>query len=191
MRPTWAWTYTRTRSPWPSPNRGVGTRSITVRSPTRRKKVAKLLATLGEAYGGQMLLFCYEAGPCGYVLYRQLIASGHDCQVVAPSKIPRAPGERIKTDRRDALKLARLLRNGDLTAVWVPEQERMRDCDLSRARDDLKGQERQARQPLNAFLLRHGYHWTGGKTRWTAAHENWLAELTWTTPGSRSSCRTI
>jgi transposase len=141
------------------------------------KKIAKLVEKLSEAYGGEALLFCYEAGPCGYVLYRQLLASGHDCQVVAPSKIPRASGERIKTDRRDALKLARLLRNGDLTAVWVPDQEQERMRDLSRARDDLKGQERQARQQLNAFLLRHGYHWPSGRKRWTTAHANWLAEL--------------
>ena len=73
------------------------------------KKVEKLIAKLSEAYDGGLLLFCYEAGPCGYGLYRQLIASGHDCAVVAPSKIPKAAGERIKTDRRDALKLARLI----------------------------------------------------------------------------------
>jgi transposase len=81
----------------------------------KAKSVAKLLAELSEAYGGGLLLFCYEAGPCGYVLYRQVLACGHDCQVVAPSRIPKAPGERVKTDRRDALKLARLLRSGDLT----------------------------------------------------------------------------
>ena len=141
------------------------------------KKVAKLIAKLSEAYDGGLLLFCYEAGPCGYVLYRQLIASGHDCQVVAPSRIPKAAGERIKTDRRDALKLARLLRSGDLSAVWVPDREQERMRDLSRARDDLKAQERTARQQLNAFLLRHGYHWAKGKSRWTPAHENWLAGL--------------
>ena len=124
-----------------------------------------------------MLLFCYEAGPCGYGLYRQLIGSGHDCQVVAPSLIPKKAGERIKNDRRDALKLARLLRSGDLTAVWVPDQEQERMRDLSRARDDLKAQERTARQQLNAFLLRHGQHWPKGKSRWTPAHENWLAGL--------------
>jgi transposase len=101
------------------------------------KKVEQLIAKLGEAYDGGLLLFCYEAGPCGYVLYRQLIASGHDCQVVAPSRIPKAAGERIKTDRRDALKLARLLRSGDLSAVWVPDREQERMRDLSRARDDL------------------------------------------------------
>ena len=141
------------------------------------KHVEKLLAKLSETYEGGLLLFCYEAGPCGYVLYRQILACGHDCQVVAPSRIPKAPGERIKNDRRDALKLARLLRSGDLTAVWVPDQEQERMRDLSRARDDMKGQERKARQQLNAFLLRHGHHWPRGKTRWNPAHENWLAGL--------------
>jgi transposase len=143
----------------------------------RPKAVEKLLRKLSEAYGGGLLLLCYEAGPCGYVLYRQVLAWGHDCAVVAPSRIPKAPGERIKTDRRDALKLARLLRAGDLTPVWVPDEEQERMRDLSRARDDMKGQERQARQQLNAFLLRHGHHWPQGKSRWTPAHENWLAEL--------------
>jgi transposase len=141
------------------------------------KKVERLIAKLSEAYDGGLLLFCYEAGPCGYGLYRQLIASGHDCEVVAPSLIPQKAGERIKTDRRDALKLARLLRSGDLTAVWVPDREQERMRDLSRARDDLKAQERKARQQLNAFLLRHGQHWPKGKSRWTPAHENWLAAL--------------
>ena len=143
----------------------------------RRRAIEKLLAKLSELYGGELLQFCYEAGPCGYGLYRQILASGHDCQVVAPSRIPRAPGERIKTDRRDAVKLARLLRGGDLTAVWVPDEEQERMRDLSRARDDMKAQERKARQQLNAFLLRHGHHWPRGKSRWGPAHENWLAEL--------------
>ena len=110
------------------------------------KAVEKLLVKLSQAYGGEPLLFCYEAGPCGYGLYRQILAFGHDCQVVAPSLIPRAPGERVKTDRRDAKKLARLLRGGDLTAVWVPDEEQERMRDLSRARDDMKSQERKARQ---------------------------------------------
>ena len=141
------------------------------------KSVQKLLDKLSEAYGGGLLLFCYEAGPCGYVLYRQILACGHDCQVVAPSRIPRTPGERIKTDRRDALKLARLLRGGDLTPVWVPDQEQEMMRDLSRARDDMKGQERKARQQLNAFVLRHGHHWPRGKSRWTQTHYNWLESL--------------
>jgi transposase len=141
------------------------------------KTVEKLVGKLNETYGGELIEFCYEAGPCGYGLYRQILASGHECSVVAPSQIPKAPGERIKTDRRDAMKLARLLRSGDLTPVWVPDQEQEQMRDLSRARDDMKSQERKARQQLNAFLLRHGHHWPSGKSRWTPAHENWLAEL--------------
>jgi transposase len=141
------------------------------------KKVEKLVAKLSESYGGGLLLFCYEAGPCGYVLHRQILACGHDCQVVAPSKIAKTPGERIKTDRRDALKLARLLRSGDLTAVWVPDRDQEMMRDLSRARDDMKGQERKARQQLGAFVLRHGHHWPRGKSRWSQAHYDWLESL--------------
>jgi transposase len=146
------------------------------------KALKRWLKRLNDEFGGALLLFCYEAGPCGYGLYRQLTEAGHDCQVVAPSLIPKKPGERIKTDRRDALKLARLLRAGDLTAVWVPdtEQEAMRD--LTRARDDMKGQERKARQQLNAFVLRHGHPWPRGKTRWTQAHYNWLESIRFEQP---------
>jgi len=141
------------------------------------QKLEKWLARLSGEFEGQLLLFCYEAGPCGYGLYRQLVAAGHECQVVAPSLIPKKPGERIKTDRRDALKLARLLRAGELTTVWVPdvEQEAMRD--LTRARDDMKSQERKARQQLNAFVLRHGQHWPRGKARWTQTHYHWLESI--------------
>jgi hypothetical protein len=84
--------------------------------------VVKLVERLNREFEGEVLLFCYEAGPCGYGLYRQLLALGQDCQVVAPSLIPRKPGQRIKTDRRDACKLAGALRNGDLTAGWVPDE---------------------------------------------------------------------
>ena len=139
--------------------------------------VAKLVDRLNREFTGEVLLFCYEAGPCGYGLYRQLLELGQDCQVVAPSLIPKKPGEHIKTDRRDACKLAQALRSGDLTAVWVPgeEQEAMRD--LTRARDDLKAQERKARQQLNAYVLRHGHAWPSNKTRWTKTHYHWLESL--------------
>lgn len=141
------------------------------------KKVTRLIEQLTVLADGQVLLFCYEAGPCGYGLYRQIIATGHGCQVVAPSKIPRKPGERIKTDHRDAMKLAQCLRAGDLTPVWVPgeEQEAMRD--LTRLREDFKAQEKKARQQLNAFVLRHGHHWPANRSRWTKAHYNWLESL--------------
>lgn len=143
----------------------------------RPKSVAKLVERLNQEFNGEVLLVCYEAGPCGYVLYRQLLELGHDCQVVAPSLIPKKPGERIKTDRRDARKLAQALRSGDLTAVWVPDEEQEAMRDLTRARDDLKGQERKARQQLNAYVLRHGHAWPSNKTRWTQTDYNWLESL--------------
>ena len=143
----------------------------------RTKNIDRLIQRLNKQFKGEVLLWCYEAGPCGYGLHRQLLESGHDCQVVAPSKIPRQPGERVKTDRRDAIKLARLLRSGDLSGVWVPdtEQEAMRD--LTRARGDIKAQQIKARQQLGAFLLRHGCLYSGGKSRWTKTHYDWLEEL--------------
>lgn len=154
-------------------------RGETANTPTA---IRKLVDQLAEMFGGELLLFCYEAGPCGYGVYRQLVNLGHDCQVVAPSLIPKKPSDRVKTDRRDALKLAELLRAGSLTAVWVPgaEQEAMRD--LTRARDDMKGQERKARQQLNAFVLRHGQHWPKGKSRWTKVHFNWLESIRFEQP---------
>jgi transposase len=131
----------------------------------------KLLKRLSP--NGEVLNVCYEAGPCGYGLHRQLTALGHECAVVAPSLIPRKAGERLKTDRRDALMLARLHRAGELTAVWVPDEEQESVRDLTRAREDMKSLELKARQRLSAFLLRHGKVYTG-KSRWTQAHWRWL-----------------
>ena len=108
------------------------------------------------ARDGDELRFCYEAGPCGYGIQRQLTAAGYDCAVVAPSLIPRKPGERIKTDRRDAINLAKLHRAGELTAVWVPDQAHEAIRDLVRARQAAVRTLRQARQQLSGFLLRHG-----------------------------------
>ena len=119
---------------------------------------------------GEVLSFCYEAGPCGYGVYREITEVGHACMVVAPSLVPRRPGDRVKTDRRDALALARLLRSGDLTAVWVPSPQDQAMRDLIRAREDLKGIEFRARQRLGAFLLRHGRVYRGGRKHWTQAH---------------------
>lgn len=136
--------------------------------------VVKLLRRLRKE--GAQLRFCYEAGPCGYGLHRQLRELGQDCQVVAPSLIPRKPGDRVKTDRRDSLNLARLHRAGELTAVWVPDgaQEALRD--LTRAREDMKHLQRQAKQRLLGFLLRHGKRF-GGKDNWTQAHFRWMEEV--------------
>lgn len=145
-------------------------------------KVARLVERLSARYGGEQLLFVYEAGPCGYGLYRQLVASGHACEVVAPSLIPRKGGERVKTDRRDGLSLARLSRAGELTAVWVPEPEQEAIRDLTRAREDMKAIETKARQRLGAFLLRHGQVYRAGRRRWTQAHFRWLETVKFDAP---------
>ncbi len=121
-----------------------------------------------------MLEFTYEAGPCGYDLYRQLLSLGHVCCVVAPSLIPRRPGDRIKTDRRDARMLARLARSGDLVRVWVPDEHHEAVRELVRCREDVKGGERRHRQRMNALLLRHGRRWD--RSNWTQAHRAWLQQ---------------
>ena len=115
------------------------------------------------------LAFCYEAGPTGYGLQRQVSALGHDCAVVAPSLIPRRPGERVKTDRRDALTLARLHRAGELTRVWIPDPGHEAVRELVRAREAAMEELRRARQHLQSFLLRHGRVF-GGRAPWTKAH---------------------
>lgn len=147
-----------------------------------RKTVGKLIERLSAKYGGEQLLFVYEAGPCGYGLYRQILTLGHACEVVAPSLIPRKPGERVKTDRRDALTLARLSRAGELTTVWVPGSEQEAIRDLTRAREDMKTIELKGRQRLGAFLLRHGRVYDGGKSRWTQAHFRWLEQVKFDSP---------
>lgn len=116
---------------------------------------------------------CYEAGPTGFGLQRALAAAGIECLVVAPSLVPSRSGDRVKTDRRDAVRLARFLRSGDLTGIYVPDEgtEAMRD--LERARDDAKKAERVARHQLGKFLLRHGRRYSG-KTKWTAKHLEWI-----------------
>jgi transposase len=114
----------------------------------------------------------YEAGPTGYELARALAAAGVPCLVAAPSRIPRAPGERVKTDRRDAVRLARLLRLEELTAVRVPGREEEAARDLVRAREDARGDLMRARHRLSKLLLRRGILWE--ERTWTGAHELWL-----------------
>jgi transposase len=120
---------------------------------------------------------CYEAGPLGYALQRQLVARGLECQVIAPALIPRKPGERVKTDRRDARKLAELLRAGLLTEVHppTPEQEAVRD--LARAREATRQDLTRCRHRVTKFLLRRGIQWTGTRNHWTKAHQQWLRGL--------------
>lgn len=125
---------------------------------------------------GHRLHVVYEAGPCGFVIWRHLTAQGLSCEVVAPSSIPKRPGDRVKTDRRDAMMLARLSRSGDLTAVRVPGAADEAVRDLVRAREDAVREQRNARHRLKALLLRNGIPYAG-KTSWTAAHLRWLATL--------------
>jgi transposase len=139
---------------------------------TVRRTIKKI-----QREAGGPVRFCYEAGPCGYVLQRQIRALGSECMVVAPSLIPVKPGERIKTDRRDAKKLAELLGAGLLTAVDPPtiEQEAVRD--LVRCREDALEDRTRCRHRLAKMLLRRGYLWRDGN--WTQAHRRWMRGLTW------------
>jgi transposase len=122
------------------------------------------------------LVFVYEAGPCGYWLYRYLTKKGHICWVVAPSLIPKKAGDRVKTDRRDAIQLARLMRSGDLTPIYIPSVEDEAIRDLSRAREDAIRDLKAAKVRLKAFLLRHDIRYTGRAT-WGSAHLRWLSEV--------------
>ena len=133
---------------------------------------AKLVKKLAGKY--QRLTFCYEAGPTGYGLYRQIESLGHECMVVAPSLIPTKPGDRVKTNRRDALGLVKLLRAGELTAVWVPDPRHEAMRDLNRARGAAVEDLRCKRQQVSSFLLRQGRHYDAGKKTWTKTHMNWL-----------------
>jgi len=150
--------------------------------PNRAEVIAKLAKRL--AGDGRELSFCYEAGPCGYGLQRQLEGLGHACVVVAPSLIPSKPGDRVKTDRRDALSLAKLHRAGELTAVWVPDAAHEAMRDLVRARATAVRVLGKARQHLQGFLLRHGRIYAG-RTTWTLAYRRWLTTLRFAHPAQQ------
>lgn len=137
--------------------------------------VRKLLARLGD--GGVRQAVAYEAGPTGYALHRHVSAMGIDGIVVAPSLIPVRPGDRIKTDRRDAAKLARLLRSGDLVPVWIPDEAGEALRDLVRARDDAKADQLRARHRLSKSLLRRAVHPAVGVRAWSRAHQSWLDKV--------------
>ncbi len=139
--------------------------------PTRPESVRKLMKRLGRP---EKLRVCYEAGPTGYVLYWQLVGMGIRCEVVAPTLVPKKTGDRVKTDRRDAEKLARSHRSGDLTPVWVPNAEHEALRDLVRAREAAKSDQTRARHRLSKFLLRHGQRPPQGTRRWTRKYLNWV-----------------
>ena len=144
--------------------------------------VEKMIVKLAKRYA--KLHVCYEAGPTGYGLYRQVKALGHECIVVAPSLIPKKPGERVKTNRLDAVTLARLHRAGELTPVWVPDAIHEAVRDLARAREGASEDLRKKRQQLLAFLLRHGRIFGEGK-HWTLAHARWLARQSFEHPAQQ------
>lgn len=150
--------------------------------PNRPDHVRRLAEKL--SCDGQRLHFCYEAGPCGYGLHRQLTDLGYDCVVVAPSLIPVKAGDRVKTDRRDATMLAQLHRAGELTAVWVPDAAHEAMRDLVRARATAVRIAGKARQHLQGFLLRHGRIYPG-KKGWTKAYRRWLTTVRFTYPAQQ------
>lgn len=135
--------------------------------------VRRLIQKLGK----KNLRACYEAGPTGFALYWQLVELGVECEVIAPTLVPKKPGERIKTDRRDALKLARSFRAGDLTAVWVPDQAHEALRDLVRARETAKYDQHRARQRLSKFLLRTAKKAPSGCAAWSAKYVEWIRTL--------------
>jgi transposase len=149
---------------------------------TRQCDIDQLIRKLQSK--AKHLVFVYEAGPCGYWLYRYLTKKGHVCWVVAPSLIPKKAGDRVKTDRRDAAQLARLMRSGDLTPVYVPKLEDEAIRDLTRAREDTIGDLKAAKFRLKAFLLRHDIRYTGRAT-WGPAHLRWLSEVVCATPAQQ------
>jgi transposase len=145
----------------------------------RPEAVRKLITKLG---GPAQLRVCYEAGPTGYPLYWQLTALGVACDVIAPSLVPTKAGDRVKTDRKDAARLARCYRAGDLTAVWVPDAATEALRDLVRAREVTKQDQLRARHRVSKFLLRHGCQRPDGMRPWTRAHAQWLARQTFAGP---------
>lgn len=141
-------------------------------TPDALMRLAKKLAE-----DGTTLHFAYEAGCCGFGIHRLLTGLGHRCDVIAPGLIPRRPSDRIKTDRRDAAMIARLLRAGELTPIWVPDEAHEAMRDLVRTRFDAVCVLRRSRQQLNMFLLRHGHVYTKTERKWGTLHKRWIRDL--------------
>src|SRR5450759_2091619 len=140
----------------------------------REDSIRKFIRMLGSP---EHLRACYEAGPTGFVLYWQLTQLGVKCDVIAPSLVPKKPGDRVKTDRRDALKLARSHRSGDLTAVWVPDEGSEALRDLVRAREAAKQDQLRARHRLSKFLLRSSQRPAPGVKAWTQIYMTWIRQI--------------
>jgi transposase len=152
--------------------------------PHTAEAVKKLMNQLGKP---EQLQVCYEAGPTGYGLYRLLLALGIECTVVAPSLIPKKAGDRVKTDRRDAIRLAQLFRSAELTSIYVPTEEDEALRDLVRAREDAKEDQLRARHRLTKFLLRHDLNPPQGIRKWTVKYRDWLNSLNF----ENSAMRTV
>jgi transposase len=161
---------------------GSHTTPVTWTVPNEPQAVRRLVRKLEREAPGPVRC-CYEAGPCGYALQRQVTTARVSCQVIAPALIPRKPGERIKTNPRDARKLAELLRAGLLTEVRPPTPEDEAVRDLCRARDDAREDLQRARHRLGKLLLRRSLHYSG--RNWTRAHRRWIDSLEWTQPAER------
>jgi transposase len=151
------------------------------RIPHDEPSVRRLVGRLGNPH---RLRACYEAGPTGFELARLLHSMGVSCQVIAPSLIPKAPGDKVKTDKRDCRRLARLHRAGELVAIRIPTLQEEAVRDLCRTRADMVADRTRARHRLSKFLMRHGRVWRGGATAWTQAHERWLGPSSSVSPRS-------
>ena len=149
---------------------------------TRQRDIDKVVRQLQSR--SARLVFAYEAGPCGYVLHRYLTGKGLDCRVVAPSLIPKRPGDRVKNDRRDAVEIARLLRSGDLQPVYVPSVDDEAIRDVARAREDTLCALKAAKLRLKSFLLRLGLQYVG-RADWNNAHRRYLAKVVCPTPAQQ------
>jgi transposase len=152
--------------------------------PNEPEAVRRLVKRLGPV---GLLRACYEAGPCGYTLYWQLAKLGVACQVVAPTLVPVKAGDRVKTDRRDAERLARSFRSGDLTAVWVPDAAHEALRDLVRAREAAKRDQLRARHRLQKFLLRHGQRPPAGTSAWTEKYRRWIEQIRFEHPAQEAT----
>lgn len=150
----------------------------------RAESIRKLVKKLGPV---EQLRACYEAGPTGYVLYWQLSGLGVDCAVIAPTLVPMKAGDRVKTDRRDAERLARSHRSGDLTAVWVPDEGSEALRDLVRAREAAKADQLRARHRLSKFLLRSGRRPESKIKAWTGLYMTWVRQLRFQQPAQEST----
>lgn len=147
--------------------------------PNRPEAIRRVMKQLGPA---EQLRVCYEAGPTGYVVYWQLAQLGIACEVIAPTLVPVRAGDRVKTDRRDALKLARSYRAGELTPVWVPDAAHEALRDLVRARESAKKDQQRARRRFGKFLLRHGRRAPGGVKAWTSRYWEWVETIRFEAP---------